>query len=191
MSLEKPALPPNEATPPEKELAWGKKLAHVDTIADRLGKGVEQDIKETVAIFLIYDFSTSQSCEGHITEIGKEQRQAFYPWVDFDVSDSKKTGGLSDEEKIKLLEDCEPKNLRQQQKLMSLLEEFYRDRITPFDTRLTFSGNGAFGGFRLLSFGARIMDLLSHEEKLQKLKLYQKEMHDFTEFLKAKYFSQE
>jgi len=80
------------------------------------------------------------------------------------------------------------KNFEQQKKMMSFLEEFYQGREAPFDARLIFHGTGAFGGFRVQSFGAEMMVILSPEEKQQKLALYQKEMRDFTEFLKRKFF---
>lgn len=75
--------------------------------------------------------------------------------------------------------------------MMNLLEEFYQNRETPFDARLVFDRIGAFGGFRVQSFGAAIMELLPPEEQLKKFELYRKEMNDFAEFLKRKYFSEE
>ncbi len=75
--------------------------------------------------------------------------------------------------------------------MMGFLEEFYQRRETPFDARLAFDSVGAFGGFRVQSFGAEMTVILSPEEKQQKLTLYQKEMKDFTEFLKSKHFSKE
>jgi hypothetical protein len=50
---------------------------------------------------------------------------------------------------------------------------------------------GIFGGFRIQSFGAEMTVILTPEEKKQKLALYQREMADFTNFLKSKYLSKE
>ncbi len=40
----------------EKEIKWQEKLAEVEKITDRLGMGVDEGIKETVAILLLYGF---------------------------------------------------------------------------------------------------------------------------------------
>jgi hypothetical protein len=71
--------------------------------------------------------------------------------------------------------------------MLELLSEFYQERKTSFEARLTFENIGAYGGFRVQSFGAEIMELLSVDEQKEKLKLYRKEIDDFTEFLKNKF----
>ena len=43
-----------EAVKSEKEIVWEKYRADVDKIADRLGKGVDEKIKKTVAPFITY-----------------------------------------------------------------------------------------------------------------------------------------
>mgnify|MGYP001596152710 CR=1 FL=1 len=48
----------------------------------------------------------------------------------------------------------------------------------------------ADGVFRIQSIGADLMELLSPEEQREKLKLYRKEMDDFTTFLKDQYFQE-
>lgn len=69
------------------------------------------------------------------------------------------------------------------------MEEFYCDRQAPLDARLNFNRIGAYGAFRIQSFGADLMDLLPKDEQEQKLKIYKKELDDFTKFLKEKYFA--
>ena len=91
MSLEKPNFNPesfsqeqqeqNEPIKSEKEIAWEQKLSVVNEITDRLGMGVDEKIKESVAAFLIHEFTTSGSCEGHMTEEGKERHGLPYPWI--------------------------------------------------------------------------------------------------------------
>ncbi len=186
---EPPAQEQGEPIKSEKEIAWEQRLADVEHIADRLGKGVDEKIKEPVAAFLVHEFTTSQSCEGHIGE--EEKHGASFPWVEVYAPEPKGWREAKGEKKKELDREWTIKNLEQQQKMMSFLAEFYQGRETPFDARLAFDRIGAFDGFRVQSFGAEMTAILSPEEKRQKLALYQKEMKDFTEFLKSKYFSKE
>jgi len=198
MNLERsnfnPEPSPQEQQEPvksEKEIVWEKKMAEVNEITDSLGKGVDEKIKESVAAFLIHGFTTSGSCEGHIAREGEQQHGLPYPWVEVYSPEPEGWKDAEGEEKERLEQEWKVKNFEQQKKMMSFLEEFYQGRETPFDARLVFVSVGAFGGFRVQSLGAEMMVILSPEEKQQKLALYQKEMKDFTEFLKSKYFSKE
>lgn len=174
-----------ESVKSEKEITWEQKRAEVDKITDRLGLGIDEKIKETVTAFRVHEFSTSQSCEGHIHERKKEgQEEKIFPWVEIYAPEPE--GWQESEEKEK---EWTIENLRQQQKMMGFFDEFYQGREIPFDARLAFDGIGAFGGFKVQSFGAETMALFSHEEQKQKLELYRKEMNDFTKFLKDKHFS--
>ena len=175
----------------EKEIAWEKKLADVEQIADQLGKGVDGQIKKTVAAFLVHEFTTSGSCQGHMAEKGEEQHGFSYPWVEVYAPEPERWSKTEGEKKEQLDQEWRINNFKQQRKMMGFLEEFYQGRETPFDARLTFDRVGAFGGFRVQSFGAEMTVILSSEERKQKLVLYQKEMKDFTEFLKSKHFSKE
>ncbi len=168
----------------DQEIAWDQKLAEVNEIADRLGKGVDEKIKESVAAFLIHKFTTSGSCEGHIAEEEKDKHGLPYPWIEIYASEPE--GWKESEEKQN---EWTMENLKQQKKMMSFLEEFYKDRETLFDARLIFDKVGTYGGFRVQSFGAEMWPMLNPEERRQKLELYRKEMADLTEFLKNKYFS--
>ncbi|MEK7586606.1 MAG: hypothetical protein AAB453_01925 [Patescibacteria group bacterium] len=170
----------------EKEILWEQKLSEVNEIADSLGKGVDEKIKKTVAIFLAHEFTTSGSCEGHTIKDGETEYGLPFPWVE--VYAPEPEGWKESEEKQ---QEWMIENLSQQKKMMSFLEEFYKERTTPFDARLTFEGIGAYGGFRVQSFGAEILAILTTEEQKLKLELYRNELDDFTEFLKDKYFAKE
>ena len=175
----------------EKETPWEKKMAEVNEIVDSLGKKIDENIKETVVAFSVHGFTTTASCEGHIAEKEEEQHGLSYPWVEICAPEPEGLSDAKKEEKNQLEQEWRIKNLKQQRRMMDFLEEFYEKRKTPFDARLVLEKIGAFGGFRVQSFGAEITEILSPEEKQQKLTLYQKEIRDFTEFLKSKYFSKE
>ncbi len=176
-----------EAVPSEKEITWEKHRADVDKIADRLGKGVDEKIKEAVAALMVYEFPTSGSCEGHAHEEVEEEHGLPYPWVEIYAPEPEglREGGEADKKQKE--QEWIAENLKQQQKMMEYFLEFYQGRETPFDARLSFDRIGRFGGFRVQSFGAEITKILPTEEQKIKLDLYRKEMDDFVNFLKDKY----
>ncbi|EKE11211.1 MAG: hypothetical protein ACD_15C00124G0001 [uncultured bacterium] len=165
----------------EKEIFWEQKRAEIEKITDRLGKGIDEKIKEAVTAFSAHEFPTSQSCEGHV---GDEEEGKSFPWVEIDAPEPE--NWQENEEKKK---EWQMENLKQQKRVIDLLEEFYRARQTAFDARLHLRNIGAFGAFRVQSTGAEIMDILPEEEQKKKLELYWKEIDEFSAFLKEKYFS--
>lgn len=175
----------------EKEIAWEQKLMEVNEIADRLGKRVDEKIKKPIAAFLIHEFTTSGSCEGHIAKEGQKQHGLPYPWIEVRAPEPEGWKNVKDDKKEQLDQEWRIKNFKQQRKMMEFFKEFYKGRETPFDARLAFDKVGVFGGFRVQSFGAEMTVILTPEEKKQKLELYRKEIEDFTNFLKSKYFSKE
>ncbi|MBZ1348780.1 MAG: hypothetical protein KY053_00895 [Candidatus Liptonbacteria bacterium] len=170
----------------DQKIVWERRLTEVNEITNSLGKGVDEKIKESVATFLIHEFTTSGSCEGHLTEKGEDKHGLPYPWIEVYAPEP---DGWKESEKKQKAWTIE--NLKQQQKMMSFLEQFYKDRETPFDARLTFDKVGAYGWFRVQNFGGEMWSMLILKEQKQKLELYRKEMRDFTEFLKDKYFPKE
>lgn len=169
----------------DKEIIWAQKLAEVDRIVDKLGKPVDGKIKEPITAFLVNGFVTNGSCEGHIAEVGEKKHGLPHPWVD--VCAPEPEGWKEDEEKKK---EWTLENLKQQKRMIDLLAQFYESRKTPFDARLSFSKVGRYGNFRVQSFGAETMQLLSPDEKIAKQELYRKEMDDFAQFLKEKFLSE-
>jgi len=150
----------------------------VEKTTDKIGKGVEDGIKEAVVALLANEFPTSQSCEGHFSEEG-----ASSPWIEIYAPEPE--GWKEDKEKQK---EWTIENLKQQKRMIDLFAEFYHDREAPFDARLNFRNIGAFGGFRIQSMGSETIPLLSPEEQKQKLITYRKEMAEFTDFLKRRFF---
>jgi len=179
-----------ESVKSQKEIIWKQKIAEINEITDRLGKKIDEKIKKTVVAFLAYKFDTIGSCEGHIAENEEEEHGLPYPWVEIYAPVPEEWQESEGEKKKQLEKILSMNNFRQQRKMMLLLEKFYQKRETPFDARLIFEKIGIFGGFRIQSFGARIMTILNPEEKKQRLEIYRKEMEDFTDFLKSEYFSE-
>ncbi len=78
--FEKPEVPvaqSGEKHRREKVLKLEEMRRNVETLADSLGKGIDEGIKETIAVFNVLDIPTSQSCEGH----PDRESGGPYPWV--------------------------------------------------------------------------------------------------------------
>jgi len=82
---EKPADIPIESVRAEKEAKLQSIRQEVDSWGDRLGEGVDEGIKETVAVYNAMELPTSASCEGHF---GSESEHGFpAPWVEVEAPD--------------------------------------------------------------------------------------------------------
>lgn len=193
-----------------RQAFWEQKKGEIDGIKDRLGKGLDEGIKETVTSLQVLGINTTQSCEGHL-EWG-----VGAPWVEVAAPESERLsrleeqaqrtfqeaeaaleteGHITDEIATKfdeahtLRREVKRINLVEAAKVMPLLETFYQNRQdTPFDGRLTLSFL-SHGSSRIESQGAAFQETASSEIKQQKLAEYQEEMRVFTSFLKNKYFS--
>lgn len=68
--------------------------AKVSTIADRLGKPIDEGIRETCVWLLVAGFEIVQSCEGHA---GYPEP---YPWVQFEAADNTPAGNAPHRERM-------------------------------------------------------------------------------------------
>ncbi len=85
----------NEHIPNEQDIAWNEIRRQVDTITDRLGMPVDEEIKEVVVGLRANGINTVSSCGGHTDG----DRLAF-PWVCCAASDQPEFR-FKDEENIK------------------------------------------------------------------------------------------
>lgn len=76
-------------------------------------------------------------------------------------------------------------NLRLQQKMITLLDNFYQQRQVDFDSKLHLSEIFSHGGCRLESQGANVQALRPKRKKQQYLQIYQQEMQAFTTYLQS------
>jgi hypothetical protein len=87
-----------------------------------------------------------------------------------------------------LKEKIKQENLNEQRKIEDLLNSFYENRLTDSQSKLVLEILG-FGEVRLQSFATETQEEETNEEnKIERLALFQKEMNDFTKFLKNKFF---
>lgn len=138
----------------------------VEQIADKLGKGIDPGIKETVVALMLDDFPTSQSCEGH-----PDQNEGLpFPWVEVgypypEDPDTNPSG----------MEKTEQKNLIAQQRMKMMLDDYYKTNGS--EDRLGISKIGIYGAFRVQT--AKDESLVTSGE----LKSYQTEMVNFTDYV--------
>jgi len=71
--------------------------------------------------------------------------------------------------------------------MLDFLSEFYDNRRTPVSQRLVLSFYGHSA--RLINQGEGVQDSCTKEDQLVHLHQFRKEMREFTEFLKNRFFS--
>jgi hypothetical protein len=190
----------------DKEQRWQAIADELTQTRDKLGKGIDAGIFETVLVLNALDIPTNASCEGHL-EWG-----TCAPWVDV-VSKHPLThisiaklmteamrecdqGGKTSAEEKALFQNIHAQrreikthHIQIRQKLMSYLAVFYQDRTISYDHRLIVRPLGTDGKSRLESQGADCQEVMPAHIRAQKLAVYQDEMQAFTQFLKCAYFS--
>lgn len=72
----------------EKIARWKRMHERVEQVKDKLGKGVDEGIKETVVAFLANEFPVCQSCEGHLEERSGKMRK-IAPYIDVETDEPK------------------------------------------------------------------------------------------------------
>ena len=181
----------------KKEIIWGKTKSRVDQITDALGKKIDRKIRESVTAMMIFDFSTSASCEGHITKlekrllrIKKESRgipipNFLEPFIEI-YAPAPKNWKNDEKKKKKWTKD----NLAQRARIEKILKEFYQKRKTSNDAKLVLENIGIFGAFRIHNKGGGKVGKLPLPKQKEALTIFQKEFRDFAKFSKKKYFSE-
>ncbi|MBU1202645.1 hypothetical protein KKH39_01205 [Patescibacteria group bacterium] len=166
----------------EKELNIRKLRAEVEKITDSLGFGIDENIKDSIVAVKAHDFSTSASCEGHLTD--KENDRSFlYPSID--IEEPEPEGWRDDEE---LQRQWSEANALQREKMQKLLDEFYADRDVDEVYKLTINPRGIFNAFVLASAKYKEKYLKPDESEEKVLLRAQAEMQEFTKFLMNKYY---
>jgi hypothetical protein len=170
---------------PKKKLIWLKYSKKIDSVVDNLGKPIDKGIRETVIALNALRINTTASCEGHANWAYAA------PYIDIESlqiytlkEKRDKIIKTDDPEKIKEINKIICKaNLKESKKLLPYLEKFYKTRTPKFDERLIIHTWGLDYG-RLQSQGLAFQEINSKKLREQNMKRYQKEMRDFTNFLK-------
>ena len=170
----------------QRQLKLKEALTKVERMTDKLGLGVDEGIKETIAVFLAMEIPTCSSCAGH-----SEEDRNIAPYVQ--IYTTPQDGWKNDKQKQM---EWRQENLKYQQEVRTLLDDFYKNREVANDVRLDICPIGLYGGFNIKNKGAYIPDLVKLPETNKNdavriiIKSYQKEFSDFTVFLKGKYLEE-
>lgn len=172
-----------------KNELWEKMRGRIDLVKDRLGLGIDENIKEAVIGLSLFEINTVGSCEGHLDHGTRA------PYIDIqakDIPEKEKEIEQFENDKTKrkkIIEEITQMDLAERKKIIPLLDEFYTSRISPFHSRLIPRSN-VWGETRIESLGAELQEIENEETKKMRLKEYQDEMKAFSNFLKEKYFAQ-
>jgi hypothetical protein len=173
---------------------YQKKVAKLEQIkqrtercVDKLGEPIDEKIKDTVIFLTAFEINTTNSCEGHL------DKGTGGPYIDIESKDIPELEKKIEEvkgnevEEEKTTKEIERKNLEEREKIMTLLEEFYKDRKVSYDRHLIINPM-ARNWSRIESQGIDFQEIRTGDIKKEKLSEYQKEMSDFTKFLSDRYF---
>lgn len=202
----------------EKEKDWEKMANKVDYITDALGLKIDSNIKKTVIVLNLLGFTTSASCEGHldhglaypwvdfdtenqeVMELNSKLSSIFQRLAEEESVIQKKHPDLSLGEgnsqdlttlyqEMHRLNDLIAKTaLSQLVPLNRLIDTFYKNRpATPDRMIIIHTLNTTFQ--RMYSAGGDWQITRSEQEIKDKLKEYQQEMMELTNFLTDYYFN--
>jgi hypothetical protein len=173
---------------------WNKIAAEVDLVVDKLGKKVDEGIKEAVIAFRASGLSTDGSCEGHLSPPKKLKG----PWIDIGQTSAEiveharqeargKSIDINSPEISRLRQELSNVMLRERTRLLALLDEFYSDRTVPFEQRLIVIFHSISA--RVMSQGVELQDLYPQDVQKKRLESFRREMDAFAAFLKNRYLS--
>jgi hypothetical protein len=164
-------------------------LKRIDDIIDSLGMPIDTTIRSTIAVLWAHGFVTDASCGGH----GDRRTNGPYVWISSKTAENLellRVGALRagrDKEATELGEKVKRANLKDRERLLEFLGEFYMSRTSSQLVRLHTVSRGAFATTLLWCQGSEIVDCLKNDEgRREWLKNAQAEFNLFTNFLLEK-----
>ncbi len=199
-----------------KDELWDQKAKEVDNWTDRMNLKVDKNIKDTVIVLNLLNIPTVQSCEGHLkwglpypwieietdtpqvleliqqaqgieSQIEEEERllKEQFPLLNWNKilmnKEAEKLRGFY-QQRLEIFDEVDRIKHERLATLYDLLNKFYQNGSPYYDHTLILAYN------RLESLGGMWQNLRTDKEKKEKLKAYQNELQDFTEFLIDYYY---
>lgn len=160
-------------------------LRQVESVTDRLGKPIDNNIKLLIAVLWAHGFITDNSCGGHI-----EYRNGG-PFIWFSSQTAKQkmhrmkqTKPLGGEEYTAIYEQIRPASLKEQKRFIDLLEKFYAEHHQSSTLLRIVVESRAVGSGVLLFQGAAVVDeFYDNQSREEWLLAVRKELDVFTNFL--------
>lgn len=171
---------------------WLKAQQATKQLTDGQGMPIDGGIFDTITVLRLLGINTCMSCEGHLD-------RGYRPYVSFEAIDAavdrakvadyriKTKGNPPGPEEKEVITKISRDSIAERRRLFPYLD------ATPYIHRLAIENLG-FAAAILRCQGAILVGSPSMESlqtRSQLLAMHQKEMHDFTEFLKLKFFSTE
>lgn len=175
----------------DKQQKWSECQKWAKQVVDNFGMPLDAGITDTVIVLNLLGISTTMSCEGHI-------ETSASPYVSFHDPIAEEL-----EEKFRVITDRESSefqrlydeacrlNILQKERIIPLLDAFYRNRLVPFTQRLILAPVWAEGGMlQCQGVGSELL-IQDPEARHAMLTANQAEMRAFTEFMTRQYFQDE
>lgn len=195
---------------PVKQQKWNDVEALINRMSDNRGMPIDEKIKKTVVILNVLGFKTNSSCIGHeinnscpflrfeavsdaesrVTPVQKtyekerKKLQKKYPKKDIFNMGRKSKKLLEANERLR--ETFSQIGIDSKKALLplhQLLAKFYESHATMNDRRLFIHFIGGYQLNTLQCTGSEWQECYTQEERNQRLKEFQQEMDQFTEFL--------
>lgn len=174
---------------------WNAYQQTVEAIRGVLGNPVGEPVKDAVIGLNLFGIHTIFSGEGRMEDF----KRVTAPFIDVASPKAKhlesmfeeqhKKDGYNDIEAENVRAQVLIENLKERSKLISILDEFYRERDVPYERRLTIE-SWKDNASHITNEGARLQELFDENVRRQKLLEYQEEMRAFGKFLKNKYLTE-
>jgi hypothetical protein len=174
----------------QERTIWQQAKQETARITDALGMPIDTGILEMVTILRLMGFTTTSSCQGHVSRFLTE------PYVRVESPAGRNYAQLAQE-----LPDATKRNpayarlrktavqhtLREAQRLTGYLDEFYRDRDTDYRRSLTVRFFPPTL-LNLVCLGVERMHIANSQDKREILNAARNEFAAFTEFLLVTHF---
>ncbi len=167
----------------ERLRRWKELEQQVEELADRLGLGIDEGIKEAVVALHAHGLETSQSCEGH------DDHGEALPFV---LVAAEEPDDRQENEEHK--RQWQAENERLAGRLSELVEQWYAARAEQGESldpgaHLELHPQGVFGAVRLESAAQERLTALPSADRARAAPDYRGEMTRFTEYLRERFLS--
>jgi hypothetical protein len=186
-----------------KNQRWEASEKYFSRIIDGFGTPIDPGIIDVVVALNMVGVNTEASCEGHLGHGNA------HPWIRIgapgvdDLEEELRHARLKVHRRIfnwnrdkawakhnEIEARLKPLHMQEWDKVISLLEDFYKHRFVDLDRRLIISDPLMSGQFFLQSQGGARQDSRDDREKAERLKEYQCEMQAFASFLKERFMAE-
>lgn len=189
---------PNPENISIKQKAWDDMKQNILKSASEFeNEKMEEGVMDTVVVMNLLGVNTMESCEGHVEKekpypsviFGSKKHSQFYSKESNEINTKYRNVKGDSPEYRELLESIKEESSNLKNKVQILLDEFYSGKEwSPYHYGVSVFTKDSM--YSLAPVGLENAENNSIENKRTILDLSRKEMDDFTEFLKNKYYKE-